>query len=187
MNAGGTATTLSGQNFASSVQIKFGTQMASDASVASSTVIHATSPPNAAGGAVDVTAYFPSGWLALAPDAFSYGPQVLQVLPNTGKPAGGDIVQIYGYGFGSDATKVSVTIGGVSSTIQKTENLASIASSLGLDASYPFPLERITLQTPLWDRGEVRCCHHLARRIGYRNESVPVFAEREFLRQARFR
>jgi hypothetical protein len=145
LNAGGTAATLSGHNFATSVQIKFGTQMASDASVASSTVIHATAPPNAASGAVNVTAYFPSGWLALAPDAFSYGPQVLQVLPNAGKPAGGDIVQIYGYGFGSDATKVGVTIGGASSTIQKTENVASIASSLGLDASYPFPLERITL------------------------------------------
>jgi len=148
LNSGGTATTLSGQNFATSVQIKFGTQMASDASVASSTVIHATSPPTAASGAVNVTAYFPSGWLALAPDAFSYGPQVLQVLPNAGKPAGGDIIQIYGYGFGSDATKAGVTIGGASSTIQKTENVASIASSLGLDASYPFPLERITLQTP---------------------------------------
>jgi len=154
LNAGGTGTTLSGQNFASSVQIKFGTLLASDASVASSTVINATSPPNAASGAVNVTAYFPSGWLALAPDAFSYGPQVLQILPNAGKPAGGDIVQIYGYGFGSDATKVSVTIGGASSIVQKTENVTSIASSLGLDASYPFPLERLTLQTPSGTAGK---------------------------------
>ena len=154
LNAGGTATALSGQNFATSVQLKFGTQMASNASVASSTVINATSPPNAASGAVNVTAYFPNGWLALAPDAFGYGPQVLQILPNAGTPAGGDIVQIYGYGFGGDATRVSVTIGGASAIVQKTENVTSIASSLGLDASYPFPLERITLVTPTGTAGK---------------------------------
>ena len=147
-NAGGTVTTLSGQNFATSVQIKFGTQMASNASVASGTVINATSPPNAASGAVNVTAYFPSGWLALAPDAFSYGPQVLQMLPNAGAPAGGDVIQIYGYGFGTDPTKIAVKIGGASAAVQKAENLTSIAPSLGLDATYPFPLERITLLTP---------------------------------------
>lgn len=147
-NAGGTITALAGQNFATSVQIKFGTQMASNASVASGTVINATSPPNAASGAVNVTAYFPNGWLVLAPDAFSYGPQVLQMLPNAGAPAGGDAIQIYGYGFGTDPTKIAVKICGVSATVQKAENLTSIAPSLGLDATYPFPLERITLLTP---------------------------------------
>jgi hypothetical protein len=32
--------------------------------------------------------------------------------------------------------------------VQKLENITTIASSIGLDVSYPFPLERITLQTP---------------------------------------
>ena len=69
-------------------------------------------PPNASTGAVNIAAYFPNGWLAIAPDAFSYGPHVLQILPNAGTPAGGDIIQIYGYGFGSDPTKLTVKIGG---------------------------------------------------------------------------
>lgn len=152
-NAGGTATVLVGQNFAGTAQVLFGSQQAANASVSSATQISATSPPNAAAGVVNVTAYFPNGWLALAPGAFSYGPQVLQVLPNAGAPAGGDTVQIYGYGFGSDPTKVTVTIGGASATVEQTQNITSIAPSLGLDATYPFSLECITLQTPAGTAG----------------------------------
>jgi len=32
--------------------------------------------------------------------------------------------------------------------LQKIESVTDIAPSLGLDASYPFPLERITIQSP---------------------------------------
>ncbi|MGB7284391.1 MAG: IPT/TIG domain-containing protein [Candidatus Acidiferrum sp.] len=152
-NAGGTATVFSGQNFAGTAQVVFGTQPATNASASSSTQISATSPPDAATGPINVTAYFPSGWLALAPEAFSYGPQFLQVLPNAGTPAGGDTVQIYGYGFGSDPTKVTVTIGGTSATVEQTQNVTTIAPSLGLDATYPFSLECITLQTPAGTAG----------------------------------
>lgn len=147
-DTGGTATALSGQNFESSAQVLFGTQSASGVSVASATQINATSPPSAPAGPVNVSAYFPSGWLALAPDAFSYGPQILQVLPNAGVQSGGDTVQIYGYGFCVGATNLTVTMGGTAAAIQKCENVSTIAPTLGLDASYPFPIERITLQTP---------------------------------------
>jgi len=153
-NAGGTTTVLAGQNFEATAQILFGTQSAANASVASNTQINATSPLNAASGPVNITAYFPSGWLTLAPDAFSYGPQVLQILPNAETPAGGDTVQIYGYGFGSDPAKLTVTIGGATATIQKAEGVTAIESSLGLDATYPFPIERITLQTPTGAAGK---------------------------------
>jgi hypothetical protein len=105
-------------------------------------------------GAANVTAYFQNGWLALAPDAFSYGPQILQILPNGGNTAGGDSVQIYGYGFGSDPAKITVTIGGANAVVQKVENVTAIAPSLGLDANYPFGLERITLQTPAGSPGK---------------------------------
>ena len=147
-NAGGTAIALAGQNFEPTAHVLFGNQPAGNPSVASAALINATSPPNAASGPTNIAAYFPSGWLSLAPDAFSYGPQILQILPNAGTPAGGDTVQIYGYGFGIDPTKVTVKIGGATATIQKAENITTIAPSLGLDATYPFPIERITLQTP---------------------------------------
>jgi len=143
-NAGGTATTLSGQNFTVLTQLNFGTQSAPNASMASNTQIQASSPPNAVTGPVNLAAYFANGWLALAPDAFSYGPQILQVLPNAGRQSGGETIQIYGFGFGSDATKLTAKIGGASAAVQKIDT----GSALALPSDYPFPLERITLTTP---------------------------------------
>jgi hypothetical protein len=146
--AGGTAVSVAGQNFTSIDQLNFGTQSALNVTVSGPAQIHASSPASITNGAVNVTTFFQNGWLAIAPDAFSYGPQILQVLPNAGTNAGGDIVQIYGYGFGSDQTKITVKIGGTSATVQNVQDVTNIVSSLGLDAGYPFSLERITLQTP---------------------------------------
>ena len=151
---GGTSVFLSGQNFTSSPQLKFGAQSALNVIVSGTSQIQATSPPSVTNGAVNVTAYFQNGWLAVAPDAFSYGPQILQILPNAGANSGGDSIKIYGYGFGSDASKISVKIGGTSATVQRVENVTTIIPSLALDASYPFSLERITLLTPAGSSGE---------------------------------
>jgi IPT/TIG domain len=145
---GGTAIVLTGQNFGSAPQLKFGAQFATNPASSGSTQIQASSPPNATPGPVNLSAYFSNGWLALAPDAFSYGPQILQILPNAGLPAGGDTMQIYGYGFGTDPTKLTVKIATATAAIQKIENVTGIAPSLGLDASYPFSIERITVTTP---------------------------------------
>lgn len=153
-STGGTSIVLAGRNFSNSAQLKLGTQLATNATVTGSTQIQASSPPSVSNGAVNVTAYFDNGWLAVSPDAFSYGPQILQVLPNAGANSGGDAVQIYGYGFGNDATKISVKIGGGNATVQKVENAGTVAASLGLDATYPFSLERITLQTPPGSSGK---------------------------------
>ncbi len=144
---GGTATFLAGQNFESTAEVKFGQQLAAPSTV-SSAQIQVAAPPSVTNGAVTLTAYFPSGWLAVAPDAFSYGPQILEVLPNAGSKVGGDAIQIYGYGFGSDATQLTVKIAGAAPAAQKVEDVSALAPSLALDPSYPFPLQRITLLTP---------------------------------------
>jgi hypothetical protein len=144
---GGTSLALSGQNFEPSAVVVFGGQPATNVNVSNGNQIQLTAPANIANGAVNLAAYFPSGWIAIAPDAFSYGPQILKTLPNAGNNAGGDVVQIYGYGFGSDANRPAVTVGGTAATIQKIENLGAIEPTIGLDTSYPFGLQRITLQT----------------------------------------
>jgi hypothetical protein len=153
-NAGGTSVVLSGQNFTTTAQLHFGAQSATNVTLSGPAQIQATSPPSVSNGAVNVTSYFQNGWLAIAPDAFSYGPQILQLLPNAGLNTGGDSVQIYGYGFGADLTKITVKIGGANATVQKVENVTSLAASIGLDASYPFSLEHITLQTPPGSAGK---------------------------------
>jgi hypothetical protein len=144
---GGTSAFLVGQNFKAGTQVRFGPWLAAAPAV-SPTQIQITAPPSITNGGVNLTAYSPSGWLAIAPDAFSYGPQILKVLPNAGSKIGGDTIQIYGYGFGSDATQLTVKIGGAPAIIQTLENVTSIASSLSLDSTYPFSLQRITLLTP---------------------------------------
>jgi len=146
--AGGTSVALAGQNFTSLTHLNFDTQSASNVTVTGATQLQASSPSSVSNGAVNLTAYFQNGWLAIAPDAFSYGPQILQLFPNAGANTGSDSLQIYGYGFGSDAAKIIVKIGGANTTVQKVENVTTITNSLGLDASYPFSLERITAQTP---------------------------------------
>jgi len=152
--AGGTSVILAGQNFSSSAQLTFGAESAPNVTVSGPTQIQAASPPSVASGAVNLTSYFQNGWLAIAPDAFSYGPQILQLLPNAGANTGGDSVQIYGYGFGCDPTKITAKIGGANASVQRVESVTSITASLGLDASYPFSVERITLQTPAGSSGK---------------------------------
>src|SRR5207302_1921863 len=78
--SGGTSTILSGQNFAGPGQVKVGAQLAASPAVTSSQ-IQVASPPSVVNGVVNLTANFQNSWLVLAPDAFSYGPQILQVLP----------------------------------------------------------------------------------------------------------
>ena len=153
-DAGGTATLLTAQNVEASAQVRFAAQSAPSVRVTGAAQIQATSPPNATPGPVNVTAYFPSGWLALAPSAFSYGSQILELLPNAGRKDGGDTVQIYGHGFGGDAAKISVTIGGASALVQKVEDVSALVASGGVGADYGFPIERITVQTPAGTAGK---------------------------------
>jgi len=150
---GGTSVFLAGQNFESSAQLRFGPWLA-PAPAVSSTQIQVAAPASVTNGGVNLTAYFPSGWLAIAADAFSYGPQILKVLPNASSNTGGDAIQIYGYGFGSDATQLSAKIGGALAIIQTVENLTSIAPPLSLDSTYPFSLQRITLLAPAGTLGQ---------------------------------
>ncbi len=151
-NSGNTSTVLAGTNFESSPKIQFGSQSA-NVQNGGSAQIQVSSPANAATGAVNVSAFFPDGWAALAPDAFSYGPQILELLPNAGNKTGNETIALYGYGFGSDASKLSVKIGGAIATVQKIEQVNSIAPSLSLDATFPYPLQRATILTPAGSPG----------------------------------
>jgi IPT/TIG domain len=149
-STGGTTLILTGQNFSADSVVKMGPQSATNVNAASPAAIQATSPASVSNGPANITAYSSStNWLAIAPDAFSYGPKILRVLPNSGVNTGGDTIQIVGYGFGGDPGGVGVTIGGAAAIVQAVENMSAIAPTLGLDITYPFPLERITLETPV--------------------------------------
>ena len=145
---GGTSVFIAGQNFEPTAFMRFGPQFASGVTVAGTTQLQTASPPSVVNGPVNVAAYFPSGWFDVAPDGFSYGPRILKVLPNSGSNSGGDLVQIYGYGFGNSTSGVSVRIGGASAAVRQVQNVTQLAAPVGLDSTYAFPLESITVQSP---------------------------------------
>src|SRR6202795_1902335 len=153
-NAGGTAISISGSNFPSSVQIRFGSQNPLAATLLSSSQMQVSSPSSASSGAVNLTAYFSNGWMAASPDGFSYGPSVEAILPNAGASTGGDTIYLLGHGFGSSTGGVTVKIGGQSATVQKVEALPAFSAALSLNTSYPFPIERITLTSPSGTAGK---------------------------------
>ncbi len=145
---GGTTLSLIGANFSSSPQVRFGANNPVNATAVGSSQVQVVSPASTAVGPVNLTAYFANGWVALAPSAFSYGPTIVRVLPNADTPRGGDTVTILGYGFGNNSGNVTAKIGGNAASVQSVNALPAFASALGLDASYPFALERIVLTTP---------------------------------------
>jgi len=153
-NTGGTTLSISGSNFPTAAQIRFGTQTPLAATVQGGSQMQVSSPASAASGPANLTAYFSNGWVASAPDGFSYGPSVEAILPNAGVSAGGDTIYLLGFGFGSSAGGVTAKIGGQSATVQKVEALPAFSAALALDASYPFPIERITLTTPSGTAGK---------------------------------
>jgi IPT/TIG domain len=153
-NAGGTDITLTGSNFPSGAQVRFGSQTPVPASVGGNSQLQVTSPASGLSGPTTLIAYFSNGWVAAAPEAFSYGPTVQQILPNAGAASGGDTVYLIGHGFGSSPGGITVKIGGQPATVQKVETLPAFAATLSLDSTYPFPLERITLATPAGSAGK---------------------------------
>ena len=152
--AGGTTLSLTGTNFSSSPRVRFGANNPVNATAVSGSQLRVVSPANTAAAPVNLAAYFANGWIALAPSGFSYGPSIMRVLPNAGSPQGGDTVTVLGYGFGSSSGSISATIGGQAASIQSVDALPAFASTLGLDATYPFALERIVLKTPTGSPGK---------------------------------
>jgi hypothetical protein len=147
-SSGGIVVSISGASFPSGASVRFGAQNAGVASTVSASQLQLTSPPSAASGPVNLTVYFSNNWIALAPAAFSFGPSITEILPNAGPPSGGSTVEIYGYGFGSDPGQITVTIGGQAAAVQSADAIPAFASSLALDSTYPFSLERLTVTTP---------------------------------------
>ncbi len=150
---GGTPLSVAGTNLASSPQLRFGMTNPVNATAASASQLQVVSPASVASGPVNLTAYFANGWVALAPSAFSYGPTIVRVFPNAGTAQGGDTVTILGHGFGTSAGGISATISGNAATVQSVDALPAFAATFGLDATYPFSLERIVLKTPAGSPG----------------------------------
>jgi IPT/TIG domain-containing protein/PQQ enzyme-like repeat protein len=112
---GGTAVTLTGQNFASGATVAFGGVAATSVVVVSATQITANTPPHAQ-GTVNVMVTNRDGQSSTLANGFTFGapaPTVTSVSPTTGLTTGGTPVTLTGKNFVSGAT---VTFGGAAAT-----------------------------------------------------------------------
>lgn len=105
--AGGTSVTISGTGFVSGAAVRFGSTLATNVVVSSSTRITAVAPARSA-GAVSVQVTNPDGQSGTRANAFTYlapsAPAVSSVSPSSGTTGGGTPVTITGSGFVSGAT-----------------------------------------------------------------------------------
>jgi len=100
-----------------------------------------TTPPASAPGPVDLTLTFSDGGSGVVPESFSYGPTILEVVPNAATAEGGQLGAIIGYGFGQTIANVLVTVGGQPAPV------TALFTSAPVDP-YPFPTEGLQFTIP---------------------------------------
>lgn len=104
-------------------------------------LIHSTTPPSSISGAVDLTLLLNDGAIGFAPEGFSYGPTILEVVANAATAEGGQLGSIVGYGFGHSPNDVQVSIGGHPAQVIALYPQAPISP-------YPFPIESLQFTVP---------------------------------------
>lgn len=109
------------------------------------TSIQVTPPATQTAGAVNVTLTNSDGWVAIAPDAFSYGSSVLAVGTNSGPATGGTSVTIFGYGLDFDPGHIQVTVGGNAATVTRAFAAPRIL--------FTYPIDQVTFTTPAGNPG----------------------------------
>lgn len=149
---GGTATTWEAYSIATPTisLVKFGANAASEVGNDSSQ-ISATTPAGTA-GPVDVYAFAADGGVQIVPEAFSYGPTILEVTPDSSTAEGGGTGIVYGYGFGSTSSStvpadLQVSVAGKPATVT-----AFTGNAYGL-VSPPFLLEAFAFTIPAGSAG----------------------------------
>jgi len=100
-----------------------------------------TTPPASGMVVADFTAVFQNGNVGLMPESFSYGPAIVEVVPNASAAEGGTTAMVIGYGFGQTVSDVHVSIGGHAATVTTLFPSAPISP-------YPFPVEGIKFTVP---------------------------------------
>jgi len=147
--AGGTPTQWSDVGPIPLESIYFGVQQATGISATpgnSFVAINATSPSGPAGPA-DVYLFTTDGGMQLLPEAFSYGPTILEVTPDMATADGGGTGYIYGYGFGSVTSNaipsgLTVTVNGIAAQV------TAFAGNAYNPSSPPSPIESIAYTIP---------------------------------------
>lgn len=140
----GTQVTIAGTGLNNPGAVFFG-RTAGTITAQGATAITATAPASSQKGAVDISAMYAPHWVTVAPHAFSYGPEVLSVLPNGGPLGGGNEIEIWGYGLGTSASGVTVKFGANNAQIVQW---LSPTDSYSVTAPEPGSVQRLVVKVP---------------------------------------
>ena len=143
--AGGTSVQSGGSSPSGIASVFFGPNQATSVSESSS-LVYAISPAGSPGPA-DVITTANDGGVQTLPEAFSYGPTILEATPDASSAEGGATGVIFGYGFGpvggtTVPSDVHLTVGGASATLTGFQ-----PNAYGV-GSPPFPLEALAYTVP---------------------------------------
>lgn len=111
----------------------------------------ATSPANAP-GPVDIIVQLSDGGLLVAPESFTYGPSIVDVVTDSTTAEGGGTATIFGYGFGTarfgglPAPGLKLTVNGT--VIANPVYSPNPLDSFSIGPAYLFPIESLTFTLP---------------------------------------
>jgi hypothetical protein len=148
---GGTQTVITGVQITNVAAVDFGVQPASIVSTGSNGIT--VTPRAGSSGPVDVSMIATDNSFLFLPQAYSYGPSIVEVRPDASTADGGGSGTIFGYGFGSasipgQAPGLQLSVGGQPATI--TQYLSEPYSEVPW---YPYPLEAIEFNIPAGGQG----------------------------------
>jgi len=129
--------------------VLFGNQLAANAKSLANGA-SATSPPGNP-GPVDVSAVLPDGTVIFSPQAFSYGPSIVDVATDSTTAEGGATATVFGYGFGDAffggkaAPGLQVQVNGTAATNLTYSPTPLNAISFG---QYALPIESVSFTLP---------------------------------------
>jgi len=109
--------------------------------------VQVTTPASKLAGPVDLTVLMSDGAIGIAPEGFSYGPSILEVVPNGATADGGQTGTIIGYGFANPDSGISVSIGGKSAPVTQVYGYPPYVP-------YPFPVTVVQYTIPRGTAGE---------------------------------
>lgn len=150
LSAGGTTTLFA--SFSELDTVYFGANKAGQTELSAGD-LYTTVTPAGIPGPADVSLLYTDGDLQILPEAFSYGPTILEVAPNAATAEGGGTGIVYGYGFGSTVdnspipTDLQITVGGKAAVVT-----GYAPNAYGLD-SPPFNLEAAAYTIPAGTEG----------------------------------
>jgi len=101
---------------------------------------HVITPPSNLAGAVDLTVALSDNGVGITPEGFSYGPTILEVIPNGATAEGGQTGTIIGYGFGDSTSGVQVTVDGKAAPVTAINGY--------IIEPYPFPQNSLQFTIP---------------------------------------